>query len=233
LLFLVSGCAGGGHPPTDALLRSGAIERTCGPPPGAHAGIIPLPAPPQESRAQNNKTLSEKDFSAHALAPADIIGAHDLVVRLPILKREAVQNIEGATVRLPEARQQLSDRILLAFLDMARTAAEADCEEERADQLADRLQEARDKRVRRQTLIAIIGDAMIGIASGGLSLAAEATASAATAILGGSVATGFGLAAVFGNTEYEFQHERNLLREIWEGPAQPSLFPLSVWRYPI
>jgi hypothetical protein len=152
-------------------------------------------------------------------------------MQVPALEREVAQNAEGAILRLLRVRQQLSDRILLAFLDVARTAAEADCEEERADQLADRLQEVRDKRIRRQTLIAIVGDAMIGIVSGALSLALQATASAATAILGGSVATGFGMAAFFDSTSYEFQHERNLLREVWEGQEHPSLIPLSVWRY--
>ena len=67
-----------------------------------------------------------------------------------------------------QVQQQLSNRILLAFLDVARTAAEADCEEERADQLADGLQGIRDKRIRRYTLIAIVGDAMIGTVSGGI-----------------------------------------------------------------
>jgi hypothetical protein len=72
---------------------------------------------------------------------------------------------------------------------------------------------------------------MIGIVSGGLSLALEATASAATAILGGTVATGFGLAAFFDDTHYEFRHPRNILKEVWEGPEEPALIPKSVWRH--
>jgi hypothetical protein len=160
-----------------------------------------------------------------------MIGAKDLLVQMTVLEPEAEHNVMEATIRRLQVRQQLSNRVLLAFLDVARTAAEADCEEERADQLADRLQDVRDKRVRRQTLIAIVGDAMIGIVAGGLSLALQETASAAAAIFGGAVATWFGMSAFFDDTRYEFQHSRNLLKEVWTGPEQPVLIPTSVWRH--
>lgn len=232
LIVFVSGCATESRQP-DMLLHSGAIERRCGP-----------VAIPQRSAGQSvslsqrhvGSGLSSPDvldgrFSSLARDTADIIGAKNLLIQMAVLEDEADRHVEGAAFQLLQVQQQVSNRILLAFLDVARTAAEADCEEERADQLADRLQEARDKRIRRQTLIAIVGDAMIGIVAGGLSLALEETASAATAILGGSVATGFGLAAFFDNTQYEFQHTRNLLREVWTGPNQPLLIPNSVWQH--
>lgn len=233
IFCLAGGCASDVQRPSDALFRSGAIERRCGPPPGPHPNTFggPSKSHSRDGVGQTTDVPATRDFSLQAFEVADIIGARDLVMQVPALEREVAQNAEGAILRLLRVRQQLSDRILLAFLDVARTAAEADCEEERADQLADRLQEVRDKRIRRQTLIAIVGDAMIGIVSGALSLALQATASAATAILGGSVATGFGMAAFFDSTSYEFQHERNLLREVWEGQEHPSLIPLSVWRY--
>jgi len=62
-------------------------------------------------------------------------------------------------------------------------------------------------------------------------LAAEATASAIADIVGGSVATSFGLATFLSAEAHEFRHERNLLREVWEGPERPRLFQISVWRY--
>lgn len=45
------------------------------------------------------------------------------------------------------------------------------------------------------------------------------------------MSSAFGAAALFDDPRYEFQHGRNLLREVWEGPDQPSLFPVSVWRF--
>ena len=230
LVVLASGCATESRRP-DSLLQSGAIERRCGP----SSSVQPVQAVSLKqlyaAGAFGAPELSSRRFSSQAVETAQEIGAKDLLLQLADLEDEDKQHVEGADIHRLRVQHQISNRILLAFLDVARTAAEADCEEERADQLADRLQEARDKRIRHQTLIAIVGDAMIGIVAGGLSLALEATASAATAILGGTVATGFGLAAFFDDTRYEFRHPRNILKEVWEGPEEPTLIPKSVWRH--
>lgn len=50
--------------------------------------------------------------------------------------------IEGAqdlttTIQRPQVQQQLTNRVLLAFLDVARSVAEADCKEERAEAAAE------------------------------------------------------------------------------------------------
>lgn len=232
MLVVAIGCATESRRP-DALLQSGAIERRCGPSSSAQprtVQAVSLKQPYVAGDVGATELLTQR-FSPQVLETAQEIGAKDLLVQLAALEDEEKRNVEGADIRRLRVQQQLTNRILLAFLDVARTGAEADCEEERADQLADRLQEARDKRIRHRTLIAIVGDAMIGIVSGGLSLALEATASAATAILGGTVATGFGLAAFFDDTHYEFRHLRNILKEVWEGPEEPALIPKSVWRH--
>lgn len=232
LMVLASGCATEGSRP-DQLLHSGSIERRCGPLASVQPRVVQGSSPGQpRTEGDGDATgVSARRFTPQAHDIAEIIGAEDLLMQLAALEAEATPTIERPSLRRLQVQQQLSNRILLAFLDVARTAAEADCEEERADQLADRLQEVRDKRIRRQTLIAIVGDAMIGIVAGGLSLALEETASAATAILGGTVATGFGLAAFFDQSRYEFRHARNILREVWEGPESPTFIPPSVWRH--
>lgn len=170
-------------------------------------------------------------FSPQSQSVAESIGVKDLLVQLRSLEAEAELNHGIVTIERLHVQQQLLGRILLAFLDVARAAAEADCEEERADQLADGLHEVRDKRIRQYTLIAIVGDAMIGIVAGGLELALEATAAAAAAIFGGTVATWFGMSAFFDDTHYEFRHPRNLLQEVWMAPEEPALLPPSVWRH--
>lgn len=234
-LCLALGCATDVNRKLDEMIRASAIERHCRPVQDVQRTTVPTDASFFRRKNQEGVILGDGlagRFSQQAQAVSDIIGAKDLLVQLASLEAEAAEQSEGfTTLRLLQVQQQLLNRIVLAILEVARTAAEADCEEERADQLADRLQDVRDKRIRRQTLIAIVGDAMIGIVAGGLSLALQETASAATAILGGSVATGFGLAAFFDDSRHEFQHQRNLLAEIWEGRADSSLFPRSVWRY--
>lgn len=234
LLCLVSGCVTDVNRKTDELIGSSAIERHCGqaenaPRVNVASNTSSFRRNTPEGMLHGNGSFGR--FSQQAQAVSDIIGAKDLLRQLASLEAQAVDQREAPTLALFQVQQQLSNRIVLALLEVARTAAEADCEEERADQLADRLQDVRDKRVRRQTLIAIVGDAMIGIVAGGLSLALQETASAATAILGGSVATGFGLSAFFDNSRHDFQHQRNLLAEVWEGPEGNMLFPRSVWRY--
>jgi hypothetical protein len=229
LLIFASGCATGPHP----LVHPEVVERRCGPVSTVQRSVSQSSSRVRvriERHAGDTDVLAGR-FSPQSQSIADSIGAKNLLIQMSILEAEADRNVEAASLQRLQVQQQLSNRILLAFLDVARTAAEADCEEERADQLADGLQEVRDKRIRRQTLIAIVGDAMIGIVAGGLSLALQETASAASAIFGGSVATWFGMSAFFDDTRYEFQHARNLLQEVWIGPKEPALIPLSVWQH--
>ena len=225
-LCVVLGCASGPHdslhtvPPLDAL--------------GRHCGARSYPSVPElpgQSSRGDTVPAAALELSPPAQNIAAIIGASDLLV--DIAAREASGEYATDRGRIPflELRQQLSDRLLLTSFELHSVTAEVACEQARADRLMDRLQEIQNKRVRTQTIIAIVGDAIIGVLAGGLSLAAEATASAIASIGGGSVATGFGLAAFLNTEAHEFQHQRNLLREVWEGPEHPRLFPVSVWRY--
>ncbi|MGC4096515.1 MAG: hypothetical protein QM706_05310 [Nitrospira sp.] len=208
------------------------MERRCGPVALAHPATNRLPshARSEPKRQPADPAVLDGRFSPQSQRIADSLDVKDLLVQLTSLEAQADRDVSSSLHRL-HVQQQLSNRILLAFLDVARVAAEADCEEERADQLADGLQEIRDQRIRRYTLIAIVGDAMIGIVSGGLGLAVQETASEAVAILGGTVATWFGLSAFFDDTRYEFRHARNLLQEVWTGPIDSALMPSTVWRH--
>lgn len=227
-----SGCATSPQVPDDAKSSVHSVIRRCGPSsPTGRQAVLPTELPPVQSdrRLRKSGTSELSKFSPQALDIADIIGVGELVAQIPALE-EAARSLEGA-VRLLVLRQQITDRILLAFLEVARTASEADCEEERADQLADRLQDARDRRVQHLTVFAIVGGALVGVLGGALTLADHETAAGIGEIFGGSLETAFGTGALFVGTKQEFRHERNLLREVWEGPSEPSLFPSSVWRF--
>lgn len=106
-----------------------------------------------------------------------------------------------------------------------------DCEASRAQHLATSLEDARDRRIRKLTVIAIVGDALVGILAGGLSLIGEETASAAAAISGGTIATTFGLGAMYGTSYHEFAHPKNLLTDIWQPSPVAPLYPEAIWRY--
>lgn len=159
LLVFASGCASESRRP-DMLLHLGAIERRCGPvaTPQRPTGQIVSLSQPYSERGRGNGDVLGRRFSPLAQDTADTIKVKDILLQMTVLEAEVTRQVKGAHLRFLQVQQQLSNRILLTFLDVARTAAEADCEEERADQLVDRLQESRDKRIRHQTLIAIVGE---------------------------------------------------------------------------
>jgi hypothetical protein len=158
------------------------------------------------------------------------IGVAHLIKLITVLKEQPTGQTE-ARKSLAEARQQLSNHILLALLDVAGAAAEVRCEKERADHLADFLQETRNTEIRQLTIAAIISGALFGFLSGGLFLAGAATAGTASSIAGGVVQTVFGSVALSQERRHRFQHRRNILGEVWESPEQPMIIPHSVWRF--
>jgi hypothetical protein len=143
LLGLTSGCAGEAHRRETAPLPAGAIEQRCGPPPG----FRPTPeAQPRPNARPNAGTAIPMAGSFRASDIADTLRTQELVTRIEVLDREDIR------LRGLQLRQQLSTRLLLALLEVKSAAAEADCEEERANDLADRLQEIQEERVRRLTM---------------------------------------------------------------------------------
>ena len=124
------------------------------------------------------------------------------------------------------------NRISLASFDVVSTVTELDCEEARSDHVADGLTELRQDKQSRGLFLALVGNALIGVVAGSLSLAGKETAAAANAILGGVLTTGIGGAAtIFLSVDHEFLHPRNHLAELSEPKDFSLLFPDSVWRY--
>ncbi|HJR76931.1 MAG TPA: hypothetical protein VJ805_08150 [Nitrospiraceae bacterium] len=225
ILCLVSGCATGR---STRLRLHGDVSTTRCEAPKTSEHLLPV-VTSQSNPDQDDGAVVE--LSPTAEQTAATIRVLGLVKRLPRLEREA-QAEPGTIWRLLWTRQQIVDRISLASFDVSSTVAEIDCEESRADHVADGMQEVRQDRQEQGLFLALIGGALIGVVAGALSLAGQATASAANAILGGALSVGIGGAAtVFLGGEHDFQHPRNHLRELRDPPAQSALFPASVWRY--
>ena len=165
---------------------------------------------------------------------AEIIGVLELVREKRALEAQGEPVPDAAKHRLVELRQQLSDRLLMIYFEVSSVVGRVECEATRATHVASALDELRDQRAHRYEITAIIGDALIGIVGGSLTVAAvKETATGIVDIIGGSFATGFGIAAGFTGGEHEFFHpdNTNLLRELWEAPQTPTLFPSSAWRF--
>jgi hypothetical protein len=232
IIYGLSGCSGFMSGSRQARFTTDAFDTRCEPPSAVrHAFSLtdPFHGPRLGPRDERDMAGLE-GFSRSAVDIADIIGVLGLIKEIRALQSEARRS-DRAAVQFLRARQQLSDRIALASFDVSSVTAEVECEETRTDHLADGLAEVRSKKEEIGLLVAIVGDALIGVVAGGLGLAAQSVASEITAIFGGALAAGFGTAAIFVGGEHEFRHQRNLLRDIWEGPAYSTLFPPSVWRY--
>jgi hypothetical protein len=117
------------------------------------------------------------------------------------------------------------------LLAIKSVAAEADCEEERADDVADRLQDSQELQSTQFTVLSLLGSGLGGALSGGLSLGAQAIWSAIAGIIAGVTEATFGTMALSNSLTHKFRHERNILKEIWDGPKQSKLFPRSVWQF--
>ena len=172
-------------------------------------------------------TSTAARYSPAALQIAKVIGALPLLNEIEKAPKETSSEIQTLLLR-----QQLTERILLAFFEVESATAEIVCERDRADQLADRIDETDGTRVKQLTIASIVLGGLTGIVSGGIGLAAGASMGADIAnVTGGALATWFGVSALYTHSEVDVRHERNILQELWEDPPDPGIFSPIVWRY--
>lgn len=224
--LLLSGCSRVLPPPGHD--KSPKFESRCKPPSiHRNVSLTALEGPVGESGVVTEDLPDPKGFSPRALDAAYAIEA------LPLLRELHVAEQEGTIDELTvlSIRQKLIGRILLGIEEVNSLVAEIDCEADRANQVADRLQDENAGRVRYETLGAIIVAGVAAVATGGALLAGLTALEAAAAVGGGTVASGLATLPLFAETHQEYRHPRNLLREVWEGPRTSRLFPSSVWRY--
>lgn len=167
-------------------------------------------------------------FSAQAIRTAETVGV------LPYLKDlSAIREFkERALFRLLLLRQQLYAHTMLAILEIESTTAEIVCERDRADQLADRIDEIDGLRVKQLTIASIIIAGVANIITGSASLAfTSSTIPDASSIAGGALSTWFGVSALVTHSEVDFRHNPNILHEVWEDPEQPQIVSPILWRY--
>jgi hypothetical protein len=148
----------------------------------------------------------------------------------------ALVGLRGATAeqvsRSDDARARVLERVQLASLAIGATSAELDCESERAEQAADYLARAQTSSVQGLTVGSIAAATLTGIAGVFLSTrGAPAFAQDATAVSGGTVTAALGLASFFVHRGTNYEHRRNLLADVWTGPATSGTYPPVVWTY--
>jgi len=167
-------------------------------------------------------------LSEQSIEVAKVMNVLPLLSQLTALQRAG----ETHSIAFMELRQSLTDQLLLTLFELSSITAELVCERDRADQVADRMDEIDASMVKRLTLASIVISGIAGIVSGGIGLAGGATnASDAAGLSGGLVASVFGGTALFATSKQEFRHERNLLNEVWQNPKQSSVFSPAIRRF--
>lgn len=172
-------------------------------------------------------TLLRGHFTRPALTVANQYGL------LPALHRLAAAPV-GSLARLSE-RQRVSEQLAALALAVSSTAAELDCEEERADQIADYLLDRAGSRVRTFTLLSILLGALGTVVTGVMSLLeVRKTLYRPIGIAFGLAGATLGLLTLrTSEVTVDFRHRRNALAAIGRGrgPATAPVFPAAVWAH--
>ncbi len=227
LLLALDGCATDGSRTT--RFRFEALESRCGVP--TIKQLTALPSLPPLASTVDSGLGGAVELSPVSVKLAKLLGIQSVLDKFAAKQQDQGGNA-GRSSALLWQHQQVMDRISLASFDVISTVIELDCEEKRADHVADGLTEVRQDKQEHGLFYALVGDALIGVVAGSLSLVNQATAASASAILGGVLAMGIGGAStIFLAVEYDFFHSRNHLAELWESKDESPLFPDLVWRY--
>ena len=201
--------------------HSTTSERSCSP-------VKPALFRVQTEQESANAHDADLPLSEQSIEAAKVMNVLPVLSQLTALQRAG----ETHSIAFMELRQSLTDRLLLTLFEVSSITAELVCERDRADQVADRMDEVDASMVKRLTLASIVISGIAGIVSGGIGLAGGASdASDAAGLAGGLFASVFGGAALFATSKQEFRHERNLLNEVWENPKQSSVFSPAIWRF--
>jgi hypothetical protein len=151
---------------------------------------------------------------------------------------ERIAALVGLSATLHEEPRSEASRLLAlerleaARLAVAATAAELDCERQRATQAADALSRSMSTEAQALTIASIGAAAATSIASVFLSTKnARAETQESVAIAGGGVTAGLAVGSFYVHPTVDFQTPRNLLEPLWSGPASSRLYPPLVWAY--
>lgn len=228
-ISLLSGCVN----LTPAGTHSVDTEITdhCRSPAKAHSvAAIPTSGLPLLSSLIQGNTSDQLHnyFSEQALRTAETVGV------LPYLQHLiAIRDFQGRSLfRVLLLRQELYAHTMLAILEIESATAEIVCERDRADQVADRIDEVDGSRVKQLTIASIVIGGVANIVTGAASLAfTSSTAADASSIAGGALSTWLGVSALVTHSKVYFRHDPNILHEVWEDPRQPQIVSPILWRY--
>jgi hypothetical protein len=185
---------------------------------------------PQPLKHITIDTALKKHISPGGLHIANTIGiVNYLNAYSQIIHTASNVNDTKRRLKILELKQAIDHQINNASLVISAVSSELDCEEERVSQIAHYLSEKQGNLESKLTIGAIVLGATGAILTGGV--IKDEKVSNATGIATGIGEAALGLTMLFNKRKIEFYHDRNILRDIWEGPNVSSLIPSFIWYY--
>ncbi|WP_157618482.1 hypothetical protein [Spirosoma spitsbergense] len=183
-----------------------------------------LPIPDVQSVLQSDTSLTNR-FSNHDLLVANAAGMLPLLREFTRLK---TISSESADRERFVVGQHITDRLWLASMQVSGTAAELECEAERANRLAAYLQQIDSKRIQQLTLLSVVVGALTTVVTAFI----RADTPNKTVTIGGGMATALlaGKAAISSKRTIHLVDDRNLLTDIWDQHQQSRVYPPFVWK---
>ena len=180
-----------------------------------------LPSYNSDSILLANKELKGSDQSILIL---NALNNLDEVHKIIDLKKDSSLS---AQVKVLQLKSVINSKITIALTELDAVAAEFDCEGERVAQIGNYVDNLNDSRNNKMILYSIVTGAAASIAGG---IVKSDAWSSAIDISGGAVGAGLGLATLNPKgRKVEFIHQRNLLRDIWNGKLESPNFPPFIW----
>jgi len=165
------------------------------------------------------------DMPAHDEIICRILGITNYIAALKAIQ---INGSKGNSGPASEYRQIISQRLILAQTQLGAVAAELDCEGERAEMAANYLDELNSKRNTRLTVASVISGALTTVAT---ALISKSSVQNTVGITGGLFSAGLGALTINPKgKQIAFNHQRNLLRNIWTGNDQSTDYPVFIWR---
>ena len=178
-------------------------------------------------------TALTSQFNLKDLNVANAIGILDLLSRYNnTIKVVKETNTMQSQIDLLNIRLEINNRIDLTSLEISSVSAELDCEEERINQIASYLKDREIKRESKFTVGSIILGSLTAIATGILLSSNDGSNTSEFISVGVGIADAvFGVLILTNNRKIEFNHPRNVLREIWLATETSSVYPPSIRYY--
>lgn len=174
-----------------------------------------------------------KNFSFDALNVANAIGVMEPLKKYILLKTKYAQDssIENR-INILENRQKIIQKINTSSLEISSVTSELDCEEERAEQLANFMKEQIDEREKNLVIGSIILGAAGAITAEVLNNNPSAGKSGSYVAIGSAIAEAtLGVLMLTNKQRIYFSHERNTIGEIMDNVTVSKTLPPSIWYY--